>query len=115
MVQHMKRAALLCIAIAALLLLGLPSAPLQADTQINLKPGSSASVAPGTGPTSGVPAVGLGEGGGGGGGGTDEGDADGLSGIKNRPPLLGGSSNRDVERNSIFMELWWKFMILWAR
>lgn len=112
----MKRAALLCIATATLLLLGLPSAPLQADTQINLKPGSSASVAPGTGPTAGVPTTGLGEGsGGGGGGGTDEGDADGLSGIKNRPPLVGGSSNRGSERNSIFMELWWKFMILWAR
>lgn len=111
----MKRAAILCIATATLLLLGLPSAPLQADTQINLKPGSSASVSPGTGPRAGVPTQGLGEGGGGGGGGgTDEGDADGLSGIKNRPPLLNGSSNR-IERNSIFMELWWKFMILWAR
>ncbi len=112
----MKRAVFLCIATASLLLLGLTSAPLQADTQVNLKSGS-ASVAPGTGTGAGVPVtrgVGEGNGGGGGGGGTDEGDADGLSGIKNRPPE-GASSNVALVRNSIFLELWWKFMILWAR
>jgi hypothetical protein len=109
----MKRAAFLCIATATLLLLGLPSTPLQADTQINAKSTSPSFVAPGT--AVGVPGPGVANGGGGGGGGgTDEGDADGLSGLKGRPPLA-GSANRDVNTNSIFLELWWKFMILWAR
>lgn len=106
----MKRAALLCIATATLLLLGLPSVPLHADTQYNAKSGSPSVVVPSSGPTAGP--TGIGGGGGGGGGGTDEGDADGLSGLKNRPPA---GSTSDVERNSIFLELWWKFMILWAR
>lgn len=109
----MKRAALICIATATLLLLGLPSAPLQADTQYNAKSGSPSVVVPNSGPSAGpITGVGGGNGGGGGGGGTDEGDADGLSGLKNRPPA---GSTSDVERNSIFLELWWKFMILWAR
>jgi len=114
----MKRAAFLCIATATLLLLGLPSAPLYADTQLNAKSGSPSSfVAPGAGPTAGSIGPGVtggGSGGGGGGGGTDEGDADGLSGLKFRPPLS-GSANRDMERHFIFVEMWWKFMILWAR
>ncbi|HXV13123.1 MAG TPA: hypothetical protein VEC56_02860, partial [Candidatus Krumholzibacteria bacterium] len=71
-------------------------------------------VAPGASAALGGPGPGVsGGGGGGGGGGTDEGDADGLSGLKGRPPL-NGSANRDVP-NSFFLELWWKFMILWAR
>jgi hypothetical protein len=28
---------------------------------------------------------------------------------------MSGSSNGGLERNSIFLKLWWKFMILWAR
>lgn len=114
----MKRAAFLCIATATLLLFGLPSAPLHADTQLNAKSGSPSSfVAPGAGSTSsgvgpGVAGGGGSGGGGGGGGGTDEGDADGLSGLKVRPPLTGSS---DMQRHSVFVEMWWKFMILWAR
>jgi hypothetical protein len=107
----MKRAVLLCIAAATILLLVLSSAPLQAGSQT--KSGSYPGVvAPATGP--GAPGV-QGGNGGGGGGGTDEGDADGLSGIKDLPPRVTGSAERDVKRNWIFLELWWKFMVLWAR
>ena len=111
----MKRAAFLCIATATLLLLGLPSAPLHADTHLIAKsPSPTSIVAPGSGSTAGSigPGVSGGGGGGGGGGGTDEGDADGLSGLKVRPPLTGSS---DMQRHSVFVEMWWKFMILWAR
>ena len=107
----MKRAAFVCIA-TAILILGLSSAPLQADTQQIGKAGNASIVAPGTGAQS--PTHGVGDDNGGGGGGTDEGDADGLSGLKNRPPL-GDSSSRDAETITIIWELWWKFMILWAR
>lgn len=112
----MKRAAYLCIATATLLLFGLPSAPLQANSLVSSKSGAGPSVvAPGSGPISGVPITPWSGGnGGGGGGGTDEGDADGLSGIKNRPPLA-GSSVSGTEKTSVFLEMWWKFMILWAR
>jgi hypothetical protein len=107
----MKRAAFLCIATAIWLFLGLSSAPLQADTQNIGKSGNVSIVAPGTGPQ--TPNRGVGDGNGGGGGGTDEGDADGLSGLKNRPPL--GADSRENGTTTIFWELWWKFMILWAR
>jgi len=108
----MKRAAFFCIATATWLFLGLSSAPLHADTQQIGKSGTVSIVAPGTGTQ--TPTRGVGDGGGGGGGGTDEGDADGLSGVKNRPPL-GESGSRDAETITIVWELWWKFMILWAR
>lgn len=107
----MKRAAILCIAIATLLL-ALPSTPLQADTQLNGKYGSSASVSA-AGPSAGPGVTGGGTGGGGGGGGgADEGDADGLSGMKIRPPLTGSAG---AERTMVFVRTWWKFMILLAR
>ena len=112
----MKRAAFLCIATATLLLLGLPSAPLHADTQLNGKSGSSVSIVAPTGGTAGggtgVAGGSGGGGGGGGGGGSDEGDADGLSGLKVRPPLAGSAI---TERTYVFVKTWWKFMILWAR
>jgi len=109
----MKRAVFLCIAAATILLLALPSAPLCADSQLNAKtksgPGIISPGLPGGGPS----AQDGGTGGGGGGGGTDEGDADGLSGLKDGHPL--GSHPREVARHLVMLELWWKFMILWAR
>ena len=110
----MKRAAFLCIATAIWLFLGLSSAPLHADTQNIGKAGNASFVTPGTGLQ--TPNRGAGDGNGGGGGGTDQGDADGLSGIKNRPPVGDtSSSGRETGTITVFWELWWKFMILWAR
>jgi hypothetical protein len=113
----MKRAVFLCIAAATILLLALPSAPLCADSQLSAKTKSGPGIiSPGVGTPGGGPGPqdnGTGGGGGGGGGGTDEGDADGLSGLKDGHPL--GSSNPQATRNLLILELWWKFMILWAR
>ena len=107
----MKRAVFLCIATAALLLFGLPSAPLQAGSQFHSKSAGGPSViAPGSGEVLGSP---LSPGGGGGGGG-NEGDADGLSGLKNRPPIA-GVAFPETERVSVFAEMWWKLMLFWAR
>jgi hypothetical protein len=109
----MKRAVFLCIATATLLLFGLPSAPLQAESKFSSKTTVGLSViAPGTGQVSGAP-VAPGNGGGGGGG-TEEGDADGLSGLKNPPPISGVAVPQ-TERASVFLEVWWRFMILLAR
>jgi hypothetical protein len=109
----MKRAVFLCIAAATILLLALPSAPLCADSQLSAKTKSGPGIiSPGGTPGPGPQDNGTGGGGGGGGGGTDEGDADGLSGLKDGHPL---GSAAQVKRNLIVLELWWKFMILWAR
>jgi hypothetical protein len=104
----MKRAVSLCIVTAALFLFGLPSANLQAGSQFDSKSAGGASVvAPGGGPT--LPTAP-----GGGGGGGNEGDADGLSGLKNPPPIAGGAL-AEAEGTSVFLEMWWRLMIFWAR
>lgn len=99
----MKRAVFLCIAAAALLLIGLPSAPLQAGSQFSsTSAGGPSIIAPGgdqLAPND---------------GGGNEGDADGLSGVKNRPPIA-GVAIPETERASVFLEMWWKLMIFWAR
>ncbi len=108
----MKRAVLLVIATATLLLLGLPSAPLHAESGNSTVYDSPSVVTQGTAIVGG-PITGAG--GGGGGGGTDQGDADGLSGIKNRIPTGNGVAGPGLESQSLIRNLWWKFMILWMR
>jgi hypothetical protein len=104
----MKRAVSLCIVTAALLLFGLPSASLQAGSQFDSKSASGPSVvAPGGGDVGSPTAPG------GGGGGT-EGDADGLSGVKNRPPIAGGVF-AESEGAYVYMKMWWTLMLFWAR
>jgi hypothetical protein len=105
----MKRAVFLCIATASLLLIGLPSAPLHAESQSNAKSATPSVVTAGAGSYADGPVTGTG---GGGGGGTDQGDADGLSGIKNRP--IGGTGVSGPDK-PIMLHLWWRFMILWVR
>lgn len=111
----MKRAAMIVLAIATLVALGLPSAPLIdhsasfASTRIDSGPGV---VAP---PTGSGGTVSGGTRTGGGTGGLDQGDADGLSGYK------GGANGRvtagaesAITRLVLIAEIWWKFVI-WNR
>ena len=104
----MKRAVSLCIITAALLLFALPSATPQAGSQFESNSGGPSVIAPGSGRdlTPITP--------GGGGGGGNEGDADGLSGLKNPPPIAGGAL-AEAEAASVFLEMWWRLMIFWAR
>jgi hypothetical protein len=107
----MKRAAIVVLAIATLVLLGSLSAPLPADSSPYItKSGTGLGVGTptGGGTTSGAPQ-------GSGNGGTDQGDADGLSGMKIVPDgrrALG--SQTATERIAISVEMWWRFM-LWIR
>lgn len=107
----MKRAAILIIAIATLVLIGYPSAPSLADTSNSYSTSKS-----GSGPA--VISVGgstLLTGSGESGGGSNEGDADGLSGIKGRPPVTTlNVSSTGASRVMVMLENWWKFM-LWSR
>jgi hypothetical protein len=108
----MKRAAIIVLAIATLVLIVLPSAYPLAST-----PSKS-----GTGPnvitTYSKPAVDItgpsdSPSGGGTGGGTDQGDADGLSGLKIKPGTnnsLGIGSTSD--RVAIMLMMWWRYMVL---
>lgn len=109
----MKRAAILVLAIATLVLIVSPSAyplassafPTKSKTQgpSVVAPGSS--INPGPATTSG----GGSGGGGGGGGGTDQGDADGLSGMKVKP---GSEANyASSGRIAITLMMWWRYMV----
>ena len=106
----MKRAAILILAIATLVLIGSPSTPLHADTSNTTRSGSGPSVvAPGGGGT-----VDMGGPSGSGSGGSNEGDADGLSGL--RPPTTpkGASAMTYEDRVMITVKMLWRFM-LWIR
>jgi len=107
----MKRAAILIIAIATLVLMGYPSAPSLANTSNAVSTSKSFS-----GPTvTSGPGGHTVSGGGDTGGGTDQGDADGLSGLKGRPPLsMQSETVGSVTRVMVMLENWWKFM-LWSR
>ena len=109
MVPRMKRAAILVLAIATLVTIVSPSAfPLASTTYTPTKSGTSAgpgivsgaTYTPGPTTTSG----------GGTGGGTDQGDADGLSGLKIKPVTQ--SSYSTVEWVTITMMMWWRYMVL---
>ena len=104
----MKRAAIMVLAIATLVLIVTPSAyPLASSPA---KSGTSTpsviapSLKPGTGPSS------L-SGGGTGGGGADQGDADGLSGMKIKPVTQSGFA-LPTDRVAIALMMWWRYMVL---
>lgn len=106
----MKRAAILIIAIATLVLVGYPSAPSLADSSNAISTGKSVS-----GQVVSMPGGTVLNGSGDSGGGTNEGDADGLSGLKGRPPVVTASeSTSGASRVMVMLENWWKFM-LWSR
>jgi hypothetical protein len=111
----MKRAAMVLVAVASLVLLGLPSVP---GSDSSCYASTALATAPHGVPVSGArigaggPATG-GPTGGGAGDGSNEGDADGLSGYKNAPPsgrIVG--SEGVATRVRIFAEMWWQFMTL---
>jgi hypothetical protein len=105
----MKRAAILIIAIATLVLVGYPSTPSLADSSSSLSIDQSRAHA-GVSTTGGTLA-----GEGVTGGGANEGDADGLSGFKNRPPVMDQSTaGGGITRVMVMLESFWKFM-LWTR
>jgi len=105
MVQYMKRAAILILTIAILVLLGSPSAPLFAGSTYS-KSGTGASViAPSGGSIDNGSPAGSGD------GGTDQGDADGLSGLKKPGTESLGSSQSAAERFAITVTMWWRFML----
>lgn len=107
----MKRAAILVLAIATLVMIVSPSAYPPASSAFAGKsitigpsaqapaPGSSRDAGPSTTP-----------GGGGGGGGNDEGDADGLSGMKIKPGTQ-TTFSYTTERLAITLMLWWRSML----
>jgi hypothetical protein len=110
----MKRAAILVLAIATLVLLGSPSAPLLADS--NNSPTKSSAGPSVVAPPGGSIERGASEGSGtgGGGGGTDQGDADGLSGLKVQPSGRSLGTLSGPERVAFTVEMWWRFMV-WIR
>jgi uncharacterized membrane protein len=113
MVRLMKRAAIICMAAATLLVLGLSSSLVYAGSS-KYDSQSGASVG-GTSAQAASSADRPGDNGGNcGGGGADQGDADGLSGIKNRPIGQGSAATR-LDRFMLIVETWRKFMMMWIR
>jgi len=107
----MKRAAILVLTIATLVMIVSPSAYTLAGSVYPTKSGSSSPsiIAPGPSIT---PGPATSSGGGGTGGGTDQGDADGLSGLKVKPVTQSSFAAAAYERMSITMMMWWRFMVL---
>lgn len=105
----MKRAAILIVVIATLVLVGYPSAPSFADTSNSYSTSKSGS--PQVISTPGGTVLNGSEDPG---GGSNEGDADGLSGLKGRPPLTTLDALYGSSRVMVMLENWWKFM-LWSR
>jgi ABC-type transport system substrate-binding protein len=102
----MKRAAILILAIATLVLLGSPSTPLLAGSSPTKSTTGPSVVAPTSGSIdTGAPASG------GGGGGTDQGDADGLSGMKIKPGTQVAIGGMTPGRLAITATVWWRFML----
>ena len=107
----MKRAAILIIVVATLVLLGYPSAPSLADTSNSGSTSKSTASGAITFVSGGTVLSGSGDSG----GGSNEGDADGLSGLKGRPPVTANeAASAGVARVMMMLEHWWKFM-LWSR
>jgi hypothetical protein len=109
----MKRAAILVIAIATLVMIVSPSASLLASSTYPTKSGTNTPsvIAPGNGPTNPGPSTSGGGGSGGGGGGEDQGDADGLSGLKVKP-LNESSFAVSGNRVAVTLMMWWRYMLL---
>ena len=107
----MKRAAILVLAIATLVMIVSPSAyPLASAYPTKSGSGFPSTIAPGSTDVSGPATTSQG---GGTGGGTDQGDADGLSGVKNTPDTGMGSSSMTMftERFAVTAMMWWRFML----
>jgi hypothetical protein len=113
MVLGMKRAAIIVLAIATLVLIVLPSAYPLAST-----PAKSVAYGPSVITTYSRPAVdatepsNLSGGGGAGGGGTDQGDADGLSGLKIKPGTTNFGFGSATDRIAITLMMWWRYIVL---
>jgi hypothetical protein len=112
MVLGMKRAAIIVLAIATFVLIVSPTAYPLASTPTKSGTYAPSVITPYAGST-----VDSGPsnstGGGGTGGGTDQGDADGLSGLKIKPGTtntLGIGSASD--RIAIMLVMWWRYMVL---
>jgi len=104
----MKRAAILVLAIATLVLIGIPDGSLYADTSDSramTRSHSGVFVAP----QAGGGALGGPED-----GGSTRGDADGLSGIKDRTVATSGAPGSSFSRVMVSLENWVRFM-LWIR
>jgi hypothetical protein len=107
----MKRAAILIIVVATLVLVGYPSAPSLADTSNSISTSKSTTSGVITFASGGTVLTGSADTG----GGSNEGDADGLSGLKGRPPVASNeAASVRVARVMMMLEHWWKFM-LWSR
>jgi hypothetical protein len=106
----MKRAAILVLAIATLVMIVSPSAyPLASSTYPTKSGYNTPSV---VAPATGLPAPGPSNSTGGGtGGGSDQGDADGLSGLKIKPLSHSGLA-ASSGRIAISLMLWWRYMLL---
>jgi len=107
----MKRAAILLFAIATLVLIVSPSTCPLASTPAKSGTHNPAIIAPLNGPTGGLGPNQVPRGGGSGDGGTDQGDADGLSGLKVRPGTSSGFGAA-TQRITIAMMMWWRYMVL---
>jgi hypothetical protein len=110
MVLVMKRAAILILAIATLVLIVSPSAYPLASTPSKSGTNAPSIVTPMSGSTDTSSPSNSSGGGGTGGGGTDQGDADGLSGLKIKPGTTSFSATTD--RIAITMMMWWRYMLL---
>ena len=110
----MKRAAMVILAIASLVLLGSPSAPLF-DHSSSYAATSKSTTGPSVvAPTGGTVDTGASAGGGGGSGGSNQGDGDGLSGLKVAPGGEPYGAGSELQRVTVLVQMWWKFM-LWIR
>lgn len=112
MVLGMKRAAIIVLAIATLVLIVSPSSYSLASTPTKSGISGPSVITPYSRPETFGPSNSTG--GGGTGGGTDQGDADGLSGLKIKPgtssnSLGNGSAN---DRVAIMLMMWWRYMVL---
>jgi len=112
MVLGMKRAAIIVLAIATLVLIVSPSSYSLASTPTKSGISGPSVITPYSRPEITGPSNSTG-GGGTGGGGTDQGDADGLSGLKIKPgtnnSFGSGSAN---DRVAIMLMMWWRYMVL---
>ena len=112
MVLGMKRAAIIVLAIATLVLIVSPSASLYASTSPTKSAISGPQVAMPINGKTGVTGPYAGPGSGGGGGGTDQGDADGLSGLKVKPGTTNNGVSYAIDRVAITLMMWWRYVVL---
>jgi hypothetical protein len=110
MVLGMKRAAIIVLAIATLVLIVLPSAYPLASTPS--KSGTGPNVITTYSKPVDISGPSDSPSGGGTGGGTDQGDADGLSGLKIKPGTNNNFVGPTTDRIAITLMMWWRYMVL---